>query len=243
MVLPGDVSYWPQARHPAVLERFHQYLRTQGLKPADVGAADWSTVKPLGRSGAKDAPQQETVLLVDAIFFSWDAARYSAEATQGDGRRRFYPGMPLSTNWNFFSGREYVPGPVANNADKKNPDAAMGGHDWFEFGKMRGCNMLWTEDWFADSQAYQWSFYASKLRCAGAKSNTPFGGYVVPRLPSGDIKDGLVQKILCRGRQRRAQCVNTYVFGPEYNASPATATPTTPEASFSANSPPRKPTA
>ncbi|HET6248583.1 MAG TPA: hypothetical protein VFE47_12855 [Tepidisphaeraceae bacterium] len=201
------------AHKPAVLERFHDYLRMQNLKPADVGAADWATVKPIGRSQAKDLPSKR-LFYWSTRFFSWDAARYSADATRAM-ESAFYPGIPLSTNWNFFSGRLYVPGPVANNPDKKNPDAAMGGHDWFEFGKMRGCNMLWTEDWFADSQAYQWSFYASKLRCAGAKSQIPFGGYVVPRA-SGDMKDGLVQKMLCLVGSG-AQCVNTYVFGPEYN--------------------------
>jgi hypothetical protein len=52
--------------------------------------------------------------------------------------KAFAPGKPVLTNWNFFSGRLYVPGPVANNEDKESPDAAMGGHDWLEFGRLHG---------------------------------------------------------------------------------------------------------
>jgi hypothetical protein len=60
-------------------------------------------------------------------------------------------------NWNNFQGRFYVPGPLFHNKDKTSPDAAMMHQDWFEFGRMRGCTTLWTEDWFDDSMAPQWS--------------------------------------------------------------------------------------
>ena len=123
--------------------------------------------------------------------------------------------MAISTNWNFFAGRMYVPGPAANNADKTKPDAAMGGHDWLEFGRLRGSTALWTEDWFSDAQAYQWSFYASKLRSAAEKSGVVFGGYVVPRA-AGDREDGILQKILTLVGSG-AKVVNSYVFGPEYS--------------------------
>src|SRR5205823_2362173 len=127
----------------------------------------------------------------------------------------FYPGVPILTNWNFFAGRLYVPGPVANNSAKTDPDAAMGGHDWLEFGRLRGGTMLWTEDWFGDAKAYQWSFYCAKLRCAAAKGDVQFGGYVIPRT-AGDREDGIVQKILCVvGSGGKA--VKYFVFGPEYN--------------------------
>ncbi len=198
---------------PAAAARFHSYLQAQGLKPQDVGATSWDEVKPIGRSGAKDRASR-VCFYWTTRFFAWDSARYFANCTRAlEGA--LYPGIPLTTNWNFFSGRLYVPGPVANNADRKSPDAAMGGHDWLEFGRMRGCTMLWTEDWFSDAQAYQWSFYASKLRCAAEKGGISFGGYVVPRA-AGDRDDGLLQKILCLVGSG-AKGVNTYVFGPEYN--------------------------
>jgi hypothetical protein len=147
-------------------------------------------------------------------FFAHDSARHFAVCTRAV-ESEFYPGLPIFTNWNFFSGRLYVPGPVANNADKQSADAAMGGHDWLEFGRLRGGTMLWTEDWFPDSKAYQWSFYAAKLRSAANKGGVEFGGYVIPRT-AGDRQDGIVQKVLSIvGNGGKA--IKYFVFGPEYN--------------------------
>ncbi|HUT34456.1 MAG TPA: beta-galactosidase trimerization domain-containing protein [Planctomycetota bacterium] len=147
-------------------------------------------------------------------FYAWDSARHFAVSTRAL-EKAFWPGMPILTNWNFFSGRFCVPGPVANNADKQSPDAAMGGHDWLEFGRLRGGTMLWTEDWFSDAMAPQWSFYCAKLRCAAEKGGVAFGGYVIPRT-AGDRADGILQKILCVvGSGGKA--IKYFVFGPEYN--------------------------
>lgn len=210
--------YYPQAfaqvaDDPAALGRFHRYLEAQGLAPADVGAAAWADVKPLGRSAAVSLPQRR-LFHWTMRFFAHESARYFAASTRAL-EESFAPGMPVFTNWNFFSGRFYVPGPVANNRDKQSPDAAMGGHDWFEFARLRGGTMLWTEDWFGDGQAWQWSFYCAKLRSAAAKGGIEFGGYVIPRT-AGDRADGILQKILCVvGSGGKA--VKYFVFGPEYN--------------------------
>lgn len=200
------------ADDPAVLARFREYLKAQGLKPADLGAESWDAVRPVGRTAAKDLPSKR-LFYWSMRFFPHDSARYFADCTRAM-EAAFYPGLPLTTNWNFFAGRFYVPGPVANNADKTSPDAAMGCHDPFEFARMRGCTMLWTEDWFPDRQAYQWSFYCARLRSAAEKGGVQFGGYVVPRA-SGDGPDGLLKKTMCLvGSGGKA--VKYYVFGPEY---------------------------
>lgn len=75
-------------------------------------------------------------------------------------------GAPIYVNFNNFAGRGYVPGPVGNNRDKTNPDAAMLSLDWFEFGRARGSTLMWTEDWFGDSAASQWGYYGARLRSA-----------------------------------------------------------------------------
>jgi hypothetical protein len=210
--------YYPQAFEqvagdPAALGRFHRYLEAQGLAPADLGAATWADVKPLGRGAAKSLPERR-LFHWTMRFFAHESARYFADSTRAL-EAAFAPRMPIFTNWNFFSGRFYVPGPVANNRDKRSPDAAMGGHDWFEFARLRGGTMLWTEDWFGDGQAWQWSFYCAKLRSAAAKGGIEFGGYVIPRT-AGDRADGILQKILCVvGSGGKA--VKYFVFGPEYN--------------------------
>ncbi len=203
----------PLRDNPVVMARFCRYLQDQHLQPADVWARRWEDVRPIGRSQAKDLPSRR-LFYWTMRFFAHDSARHFAACTRAL-EAEFYPGMPIFTNWNFFSGRFYVPGPVANNADKQNPDAAMGGHDWLEFGRLRGGTMLWTEDWFGDGTAYQWSFYCAKLRSAALKGGVEFGGYVIPRT-AGDRKDGIVQKILSIvGNGGKA--IKYFVFGPEYN--------------------------
>jgi hypothetical protein len=208
--------YYPSAyqmlQDPDAAARFHNYLKLNGLTPSDMGSTDWNSVKPLGRSSAQDLPTKRLFYWTQR-FFTWDSANYFAECTR-ELEKAFYPGIPVYTNWNNFAGRMYVPGPIANNQDKQSTDAAIGGHDWLEFGRLRGSTALWTEDWFADAQAYQWSFYAAKLRSAAEKGGVSFGGYVIPRA-SGDREDGLLQKILTLiGSGGKA--VDTFVFGPEY---------------------------
>jgi hypothetical protein len=193
-------------------KRFRDYLQSNGLTTRDLGSSAWDSVAPIGRSAATDLPSKRLFYWTQR-FFSWDSSNYFARSSR-DLENAFYPSIPISTNWNFFAGRMYVPGPVANNTDKTKPDAAMGGHDWLEFGRLRGSTALWTEDWFSDAQAYQWSFYASKLRSAAEKSGVVFGGYVVPRA-AGDREDGILQKILTLIGSG-AKVVNSYVFGPEY---------------------------
>ena len=206
-------AFKPLNDNPKALERFRSYLARQGLAPADVGVASWEDVRPLGRSKATDLPSRR-LFYWTMRFFSWDSSRHFAECTRAL-ERAFYPGMPIFTNWNFFAGRSYVPGPVANNTAKTDPDAAMGGHDWFEFGRMRGGTMLWTEDWFGDNLAYQWSYYCSRLRSAARKGGIEFGGYIIPRT-AGQRPGGLLQKnlaIVAHG----GKTIKNFVFGPEYN--------------------------
>jgi hypothetical protein len=199
-------------KSPRGMARFCGYLQARGLTPRQLGAKDWSEVKPLGRAGARDLPSRR-LFYWTARFFAWDSSRHFAACTAAL-EQAFYPGLPVFTNWNNFSGRFYIPGPVANNADKQNPDAAMGGHDWLEFGRLRGSTMLWTEDWFGDEQAWQWSFYCAKLRSAAALGGVQFGGYVIPRT-AGSRPDGILQKIVAIAGSG-GKAIKYFVFGPDY---------------------------
>ena len=200
------------AESPEGMARFHAYLKEQGLTLTNMGADNWDNVKPIGASAVKDL-RTKRLYYWTMRFFPWDSSRHFADATRAM-ERAFYDGVPALVNWNFFAGRFYVPGPVANNGDKQSPDAAMGGHDWHEFGRMRGCNMLWTEDWFGDATAYQWTYYCSRLRVAAHLGNVEFGGYVIPRT-AGGRENGVLQKILTiAGSEGKA--LKYFVFGPEY---------------------------
>jgi hypothetical protein len=211
--------YYPQVFQPLLtdnitgLNLFRDYLKQQNLQPADVGAKSWDDVLPIGRSRAKDLASRR-LFYWSMRFFSWDASRHFAHCTSAL-ERAFYPNMPIYTNWNFFNGRFYVPGPVASNKDTTSPDAAMGAQDWFEFGHERGSTMLWTEDWFPDNQAYQWSFYSAKMRSIADRDWLQFGGYVVGRV-AGGRESGILQKVLSIiGSGGKA--IQYYWFGPDYN--------------------------
>ncbi|NQU11809.1 hypothetical protein HQ590_13525, partial [bacterium] len=194
------------------MTRFRQYLKDQGLKPRDLGIKSWEDARPLGRNQAKDLPSRR-LFYWTMRFFSWDSSRHFSVATRAM-EKAFYPGLLVLVNFNNFSSRSYIPGPVANNGAKTDPNAAMGGHDWLEFGRVRGVTAISTEDWFGDEQAAQWSFYASKLRCAAAKSGVQFGALIIPRT-AGARPDGILQKLLTHIGSG-AKVVKYFVFGPEY---------------------------
>jgi hypothetical protein len=212
--------YFPQVLQPLMGDNniagtnlFRDYLRQQNLQPSDVGAKSWNDVFPIGRSRARDLPSRR-LFYWTIRFYSWDASRHFANATRAL-ERAFYPNMPVNTNWNFFAGRFYVPGPAANNKERRNPDAGMGSQDWFEFGKLRGGTMLWTEDWFGDAKAYQWSFYSAKLRSIAERNGLQYGGYVVGRT-AGGREGGIMQKVLSIAGSG-GKAIQYYLFGPEYN--------------------------
>ncbi len=207
------MMYKPLTDSPVAMARFRDYIKSQKLEPVDVGASEWAKVMPGTRSQAKDLASRR-LFYWTMRFCSWDSSRHFADCTRAL-EKAFYPGMPIFVNWNFFSGRSHLPGPFGNNPDKKSRDAAMGCHDWFEFGRMRGATLLWVEDWFPDSMAPQWSFYCSKLRCAAAKGGVQFGGYIIPRC-AGDRPDGILQKILCVAGSG-GKAIEYFTFGPEYN--------------------------
>ncbi|MGO9062622.1 MAG: beta-galactosidase trimerization domain-containing protein [Candidatus Binataceae bacterium] len=206
------------AANPTVLSAFREYFKAQGLSPADVGASAWDQVMPLGQS-VLAAPATRSRLDLrrrfywTMRFFPWYSAEHYARATRAL-EAAFYSNLPVFTNWNNFMSRFYGPGPMGHNQDPNSPDVSNGGQDWLEFGRLRGGTRLWTEDWFRDFQAYQWSFYAARMRSASRKAGIGFGGYVIGR-ETGDKKGGLLQKVLSIiGGGGKAVCF--YVFGPEY---------------------------
>ncbi len=205
-------TYRALEKSPQGMKRFHQYLQQQGMTLKQLGCSRWEDVRPLGPSQVRSAGDRR-LFYWTCRFFAWDSARHFSNCRQALADAFGYD-LPVVTNWNFFAGRFYVPGPVANNPDKKHPDAAMGGHDWYEFARLRGGNMLWTEDWFGDQKAYQWSFYLARLRVAAREGGVSFGSYVIPRT-AGGRKEGITQKILSiTGHGGKA--IKYFVFGPEY---------------------------
>jgi len=226
-----DVAFWRSADEPGwyypnvygkitanatALGQFHDYLKSKGLTPADLGKTAWSEVKPLGRRLHKDLPSRRLFYWTNR-YVPWASTRYFAEIARAF-RSSLTPQLPVMVNFNNFMGRMYTPGLIANNPErlssKPSPSAAMGNHDWLEFAREGGATCMATEDWFADPYAGQWSFYASRLRSAAELSGVEWGGLVVPR-SGGQRPRGLTQKVLSLvGHGSRIVCF--YNYGPEY---------------------------
>ena len=97
---------------------------------------------------------------------------------------------------------------------------------YFSFlaGRLRAGSVLWTEDWFGDDKASEWSYLGSRLRSAarlggvrsGAKGGDDnavgWGGYIVPRGPTSGVARG----------GGCIECVDTFVVSDKYICFPRT---------------------
>jgi hypothetical protein len=94
-------------------------------------------------------------------------------------------------------------------------------YDWFEFARMRGAGMLWTEDWFPDRMANRWSYFAARMRSATVlaapfNGSSEFSGYIVPR-SGGQQAGGLLRRAIALVGGG-AKALRYFQFGPEYTS-------------------------
>lgn len=203
-------------RNPQWLEAFRTYLKGKGLQPADLGQADWGEIYP---TGASQAVLPEAPVTTRRLYY-WTMRFYPESASEGHRLARlaledaFGRPMFAAANWNNFFSRWYVASPnakFANNPDATR-DAGGGGFDWMESGR-RGAHALWTEDWFGDQEAQQWSFHADMLRSASMLGDQPFGGYVIGAYTGGLRDAGTTYKMLSL-IGHGAKAVTVWTFGP-----------------------------
>lgn len=199
-------------KDPAALAAFHSYLRARGLTPAALGKSDWNQVELIGRQQYRDLPSRRLFYWSNR-FLPWASARFFGEVAKAY-EEVIRPKVPVLVNFNNFMGLAYQPGPVGNNNQGSNPNAAMGQHDWLEFGRERGTTAIATEDWFGDDMAPQWSFYASRLRAASELGQVGMGALVIPRV-SGQRPAGMAQKLLALVGHG-AKTIQFFTYGPEY---------------------------
>jgi hypothetical protein len=197
---------------PEYLEHFRRDLAQRGLKPADLGAASWSDVAPLGRSQAVDLPSRR--LYVWTVRFVVESFSRSMAHATAAAQRQFHSEVPTTINLNNWPGQFHIPSPnkkVGNNPDT-GPDAAMGMPDWFDLGRRRAATCFWTEDWFIDQDSPRWSVYADLMRCAARAGGISMGAYVVGRT-TGNAPDGASYKVLALAG-RGVRTFDFYIFGP-----------------------------
>ena len=221
--------------NPRVFKLYHQYLQTMsGLTdPKDFGASSWNDVVPITRVNITAGSANEQQLLVRFYwtirFAVWDQETWYAQATTALVAANQGESFTIYTNWNNFHGRLYTPGGEWNlncsGSGKLHPVSCGDDHgapDWFEAGRLRSGTMLWSESWFGDTKASEWTYLSARLRCA-AKLGGPdmqFGGYITPRGPTGGVAHGTVgllkQAIALVGSG--AKGLDWFEFGPEVRA-------------------------
>lgn len=204
-------------KNPQWLAAFRSYLKSKGLQPADLGQADWGEVYP---AGAAQANLPQAPLAARRLYY-WTMRFFPESASAGHRRARlalekaFGHPMLVSANWNNFFSRWYVASPndiVANNPEAV-PDSGMGGMDWMESGR-QSAHTLWTEDWFSDQEAQQWSFHADILRSSSMLGDQrQFGSYVIGEYTGGLREAGTTYKMLSL-IGHGAKEVSVWAFGP-----------------------------
>ena len=197
--------------NPVALERFRQFLRDNGLSPQDVGQAAWADVLPVGRSRSTGSVPERKLFYWSMRFLAWDSARHLADVSAAV-HKAFSPATSTWENWHNYSGRFYNPFSYSVAADVV--DSGSGAYDWSEFARLKGASTLWTEDWFGDANAYQWSYTAERLASAARAGGQTFGGYVVGTV-AGTSEGGLLRKAMALVGHG-AKEIFYYQFGPLY---------------------------
>jgi len=198
---------------PERLANFRDYLKSKGMTPELVGSDDWDQVVPLGLSQAKSLPKKR-LLFWTARFYA-ESLSLSFHAATAALQRALSPKLLTTTNLNNWPGRFFVPSPgvkIANNSDT-GPDAAEGMPDWFDLGRKKAVSCIWTEDWFGDADAQQWSFNTDLMRCAAREGPVEYGAYVVGQSTGAMPEVGGKYKIMSL-MGHGAKALDPYIFGP-----------------------------
>ena len=189
---------------PRCAEGFRDYVRGLGLTPSDLGAADWSAVRPLNL-WAKEPP---------------------ALGDPGAARTAYHTAMFL----NHASARLFTPLrdalARANEEKRKDPSLKrpwvysfalrgntflMGGHslDFFDFYRLAD-NALVYETSNRDARVWGWDSYLCDVgRVVSERQGILFGIYVKPH------RGAPVQRALAAAA-RGARMIYWYTYGPEY---------------------------
>lgn len=197
---------------PEWLAAFRAYLVEQGLKPLDVGQPDWEHVVPVGRGAAQDLSSRR--LYYWSIRFFPDAAARGHRLAREALEKAFGHPLLAPVNWNNWGNRWYTPSPGARISRNRDvgPDTGSGSMDWLAAGRLAAVTP-WSEDWFPDQLAENWSFAADLLRAA-APGGQPFGGYVIGAT-TGEHPAGAQYRILSLVGHG-AKAVDVYSWGPEF---------------------------
>jgi hypothetical protein len=172
--------------NPRVFAKYQNYIKERSgfTTPQEFGAESWSEVVPITKVNVtKGGPHEEGLwarVYWSVRFAAWDVVtwfgRVTAALVEANGGTEF----GIYTNCNNFHGRLFTPGGISVQAGTgvQISKADRGGMDWGEAGRARAGTALWTEDWFGEDMTSQWSYMATRMRCAAKLGNITFGGYL-----------------------------------------------------------------
>ncbi|MFO0750557.1 MAG: hypothetical protein U1F43_33540 [Myxococcota bacterium] len=199
------------AADPALLARFQGWVEALGEPAASYGVASFDELFPT-TGEARGTPEGNRRFAATMRFFPAQAARafrLAREALEARAGRQ----LIVSSNFNNLN----VWGlPTPGTAYAINGDSSarsgFGSLDWLGYGRAGAANP-WTEDWFPDRLASDWSLPGDYLRRMAELAGRPFGSYLIGGVMGG-VPDGPSLKLL-ELVGRGLKMVDVWTFGPE----------------------------
>jgi hypothetical protein len=219
---------------PTWLANFRSYLeKEKGLDLAFFKPLDWDDAVQ-GQWGwdqvlatADNNPNNPLPL---RRLFYWSVRYFTESAARGhklyyDELVKVFTNAAIYVNWNNFTSQWYTKSPnvrLGNNNPNLGSNAGYGYFDWLDVGRTNAFTP-WSEDWFYDYQAQEWSFRADLLRSAAMlrQGNHNFGGHIVGEklrkigssfLPMPASASYRALALIGRG----AKVIDFYAFGPSF---------------------------
>jgi hypothetical protein len=191
-------------------DRWHAFLESEGLKPADFGQPNWDTVKALNL-----VPDPTLGNINDKKIYYWAIRFLQISFIRGFNigslaLKKVFPNLKYAyVNLNTLFGWR-------SNANLLNLD-------WFEIGRS-GNQILWSESWIADNEAWEWSFAndflgsAANSSHANASKYLPIGSYIVGDA-MGSHPAGALYKVFT-SISRNAKVLDLYSLGTYQGVNP-----------------------
>lgn len=196
---------------PRCREAFVNYLRGKGVSPADLGAADWASIKPLVVS-PKD-PDRAWLQKPGQPLLAYWTRRFVADASSGlftplrqavatanQERAKAAPGSPAANQ------------PVMATYALRGNTFLLGGHslDFFDFYRHSDNGFVYEMS-NRDPRVHQWDSYLCDVgRMVSAEQGLAFGTYVKPH------RGSVVQRAIT-AISRGATLLFWYTYGPDYS--------------------------
>lgn len=189
-----DLSH--AATHSFCQQRFRDWLKGQGLIPAELGVADWEAVRPVTFEQRAQFPALyyfsqffRTVSLADFLRIETDLIR------------QHWPGSPPATV-NFSDSATYV------------ANFYFQGVDYYHLFGSQALSMAWSEDWSNGASTYQCGGYnVELLRSAVRRHGQPIGMYVITSYGRTPLD---VRLKAVSNAAREAKSLYSYFYGPQY---------------------------